>query len=1004
MVFQGVGGKQTYTYGRAQVKIKLQDKKFVDDFEVVDNKILGEHDIFFGVGFILKYGLILDFAEKKVYNKDISIDLISPSEYKSKSFRPEDKIKTFSKPEISKCHKVEIKCKETCFNLSHLDKESAESISFVLDKFPKVFSELSKDEFPTLQFDSLNTTSPNERIQTKIYRFPQVHKEMVKKEMQKLLDLNVISHSKSSFNSPVWVVPKKEDNDGNRQWRIVIDYRALNKITIPDRYPLPNIADIIDQLGKAKFFSVLDLVSGFHQIELKPEDRHKTAFTVEGSLYEFNRLPFGLINSAPAFQRIMTMVLGGLVGEICFVYIDDIVVYGRNLLEHNRNLELVLARLNFHKLKVKSSKCHFLQKEIRYLGYIISAEGVKMDPKKIEAIRNFVAPKNEREVKSFLGMAGFYRQFIPSFGTIAEPLHHLLRKNVVFEWDESCERAFRQLIDIISLDIVLQYPDFEKLFYLTCDASNHGLGAVLSQKDENSYDRPISFISRSLDDAERNYNTTEKECLAIVWSTEYFKNYLFGRRFIILSDHAPLKWLDSVDDPGARLLRWRLKLNNFDYSIRYTPGKTNYVADELSRNNFRDQEDPYSEEKIIPSVFNIEADLDDGEEDISDEEDEGEDVENTDFAPKSNRKVVTDVDEIYELIKEQHCGPIGGHRGITATTNVLNIYFNIKGLRKKVKDVIKSCEICQKCKIDRQNRKLPMTLTVTSGEPNEKIAFDVVGPFKYPDGRKLYGLTIQDDFTKYILFVGVKDCTAPTIAKALVDNWILYFGIPKLLLSDNGSNLCGDIMTDVASFFNIKRITTSIAHPQSNGGVERAHARLAEFIRATDSEIEESLDWESRLRTASHCYNTTVHSTTGYTPFYLMFGRHPRLITAIGNEVELMKDTYLEAFQKNLKEIWIRARQNIENMKIKEVNRDKQKTNKRTIIDYKVDDEVWVRTEALRGKVNRMENPWTGPLVVLDVKENSLDVRRFRKKYSGINKADVKPFFPGAPPPWVSSG
>lgn len=453
MVFQGVGGSETCTYGRANVNVVINGISCNDDFEVVDKKILGEHDVFLGIGFITKFKLVLDFANMKVFNEDICIDLIPPSQYK-KTWKVKaipskgDKIE-FSYPEITVCRKIEelVENKEVKFKLDHLDEDLSASIASVLNKYPEVFTPLSENEFPTLQFDSLNITD-NKQIQSKIYRFPETHKELVLKEMDKLLKLKVISHSKSHFNSPVWVVPKKDDEMG-KQWRIVIDYRALNKITIPDRYPLPNIADIIDQLGKAKFFSVLDLVSGFHQIEIKPEDRYKTAFTVCGSLYEFNRLPFGLINSAPAFQRIMSIVLGGLVGKICFVYIDDIVIYGKTLAEHNENLDIVLKRLHTHKLKVKPGKCHFLKTEISYLGYIISQDGVKMDPKKTEAIRNLVSPKTEKEVRSFLGMVGFYRKCIPEFARIAEPLHKLLRKDVLFEWSVECETAFKKLIDII---------------------------------------------------------------------------------------------------------------------------------------------------------------------------------------------------------------------------------------------------------------------------------------------------------------------------------------------------------------------------------------------------------------------------------------------------------------------------------------------------------------------------------------------------------------------------
>lgn len=991
---KGINGR-SLTKGLIHLKFSIGNGDFGDAFHIVEDSCLGKYDIFLGLNFFVKNGCLINYAGMFISGEQFEcpIEVDDVVFIRSAVVEEINSVTCGNFDGASPVNIIEVNFSPVAqdnlikFRHGHLSSENYLAISDILLKYPDVFEDLTADNLPELTFESLNLTS-TDYIQTRIYRFPPVHNELVKKEMEKLLDLNIISHSKSPYNSPVWIVPKKDGENGEKQFRIVIDYRKLNKVTVQDNFPLPRIDDIIDQLGGAQYFSVMDLASGFHQIALRPEDHYKTAFTVLGNHYEFKRLPFGLINSAPAFQRIMNQVLGGLIGEICFVYIDDIVVYGRDLMEHNRNLEIVLDRLSKNKLKVKPAKCHFLKEEVGFLGFRISRAGIGMDPKKTEAIKNFVAPTNVKQLRSFLGLAGFYRKHIPNFSKIANPLHVLLKDNVVFEWNDECVSAFNKLIETISKDIVLQFPDFDKTFYLTTDASNFGLGAVLSQKDENGFDCPLAFISRSINSAEINYTTTEKECLAIVWGVLQFRHYLTGRKFVILSDHRPLVWLDSVIDPGARLLRWRLKLNNYNYELQYTPGKTNYVADELSRNCYNNcPTSHYADELIVPAIAQIQVDFG-GQGDTAEEDEEVH--EELDFCPRDHRDKITDVNQINELIREQHCGPIGGHRGINATEKAINIYFEITNLREMVTDFIKNCDVCQRVKYNRQHRALPLMHTSTASEPNEKIAFDVIGPFKYPDGRKLYGLTIQDEFTKFIMFCGIKDCVAETIAKALVESWILYYGIPKFLLSDNGSNLCGEVMTAISTYFNIKRITTSVAHPQSNGSVERAHGRLAEFIRATDKEIAEDVSWESRLRLASFCYNNTVHATTGYTPYFLMFGRKPRLISGVAlTSDDLLADSYLSRFNSNLKSVWERARKNIDDKKLEAINRENKKILRRKVEDFKVGDLILVSTPTFKGRVNRTEDVWMGPYKVVEVRDTNVSIKK-RNRNSVINKANCK--------------
>lgn len=411
----------------------------------------------------------------------------------------------------------------------------------------------------------------------------------------------------------------------------------------------------------------------------------------------------------------------------------------------------------------------------------------------------------------------------------------------------------------------------------------------------------------------------------------------------------------------------------------------------MSRNGKGSESSEDQVERLVPAVLRVDADE---REENKDNEDNDDDwiEEALDNFERSNRNKLDNEEEIVQVIKEQHCGPIGGHRGINATEKAVSLYYEIPNLRERIKGFIRKCPSCQVNKYNRVHRELPLTLTTTSVEPNDKVAFDIIGPFKYPNGDKLYGLTIQDDFTKYIAFCGINNCTAETIAKAFIEKWVFNYGIPRILLSDNGSNLCGEIMTAVANYFGIKRITTSLCHPQSNGALERSHARLAEFIRSTDGELESDMEWEQKLECASYCYNTTVHTATGVTPFYLMFGRKPRLITSVGHELKLKTaSNYLATFQRNLETVWLKARENIERAKVKAIERDEMKTERRKVEEFFVGQQVLIMTRTVKGKTNRTEPVWMGPFNVTEVTNNNVVIKK-RNRVCTINKANCKPF------------
>lgn len=425
-------------------------------------------------------------------------------------------------------------------------------------------------------------------INVKQYRMPHNLKDELKTQIQSMLDADIIEPSDSPYSSPVWIVPKKPKPDGSKNWRLVIDFRKLNDKTIPNSYPLPDIRDILDQLGGATYFSVFDLDSGFHQIPLAEEDKHKTAFSVPMGHYHYKRMAMGLKGAPPTFQGTMECVLSGLQGEILFVYMDDGVIYGRSLEEHRQKYEKFADRLKKVGMKLKPSKCEFLRREVTYLGHIISADGVKPNPTKVEAAERFKRPTNEKKVREFLGLAGYYRRFIKNFAGKAKPLTDLLKKDTPFVWEEAQENAFKILKKELCEGVTLQYPDFKKPFIVTTDASEYAVGAILSQ-GKLGEDRAISYASRAMSAAERNYNVTKKELLAIMYAIETFRPYIYGRNFTLVTDHQPLAWLKSTKSPGEHLRRWVDRLEEYNYTVVHRSGKSNSNADALSRNPVRDE-------------------------------------------------------------------------------------------------------------------------------------------------------------------------------------------------------------------------------------------------------------------------------------------------------------------------------------------------------------------------------------------------------------------------------
>ncbi len=465
--------------------------------------------------------------------------------------------------------------KESTRNLP--DQASKKKVRDLLCKYAGTFAVSKEDLGRTDLVKHKIDTGLTHPIKQRPRRVPIAWRDEAKKEVDKMLRQGVVQLSSSPWASPVVLVRKKDNT-----LRYCIDYRQVNDVTIKDSYPLPRIDDTLDALQGATLFSTLDLASGYWQVEVDPVDKEKTAFVTEGGLYEFNVMPFGLCNAPATFERLMEKVLSGLHWKTCLVYIDDIIVFGSTLDSHLQRLEEVLKRITEANLKVSPSKCQWLRPSVKFLGHIVSEEGITTDPEKVEAVKNWPTPTKTRDVRAFLGLCSYYRRFIRGFADIARPLHKLTEKDRPFSWTVDCETAFQELKKSLSTAPVLSYPTPDDPFILDTDASGFGLGGVLSQLREGK-EYVIAYYSHALSKTEQQYCVTRRELLAVVSCLKHFHHYVFGRHILVRTDHGALRWLMGFKNPEGQMARWLEVIGTYDLEVQHRAGRLYGNADGMSR-------------------------------------------------------------------------------------------------------------------------------------------------------------------------------------------------------------------------------------------------------------------------------------------------------------------------------------------------------------------------------------------------------------------------------------
>ena len=900
----------------------------------------------------------------------------------------------------------------------------------------------------TVQHDiHLSSTEP---VYTKQFHLPTNHLELVSKWVRDWIKIGIVQPTRSPYNSPIFCVPKPK-GDG---LRVVLDYRRLNASTIPDRYSIRGVDECIQLVGEAgsRLFTTLDLTTGFWQMQLREQARHLTAFTLPGiGQFEWVTSPMGLTGCPASFSRLMDATMEGLPNVI--TYIDDILVHSPTEDKHETHVTNTLRRLTQHNLKINLSKCIFAAEEVAYLGHTLTAKGVQPGRDKLKVMQECKQPNDSHTVRAFLGLANYFRSYIPNFATLAAPLHKLTRKNTAWvngQLPEDALEAFLTIRKLLVSEPILAYPNRVGKFHLFCDAasgphknkpnskstSEGGLGACLMQEqpDINSM-KVIGYASRKLSDSENNYSAFLLEMKAATYGIDFYDHYLRPNTFTLYSDHKPLEKLNTQQTRTFNLLQEKMLKYHFDQ--KYIKGGANKVADFLSRmyrleaveseliadtrafyQNFNKEEiiklqakDTFASTKIreLRKQFGMQE-----------------------FTPNhagklfhmyknmlvrtlSQHKIIknTEVSVIVapfsmtsNIIQRAHDGALAGHRGVQPTLNRITEVFWWPNMDADVKTYIAKCKVCLRCSSKNTQAKVPLQQLPTPHRPNDRIHVDLFGPVKATaqphDGStvKKYICVMTDAFTKVVRLKIIPDKTANTVAKVITEEWLNIYGVPRLLITDQGLEFNNKVLQNIFDTWGIIHTTTAPYHPQSNSQVEIFNKHMAQYINKMLLETEQkSTEWEQFVLPLMFSYNTTLHSAINMSPHTAMFGYSareplwPELKDLLEDDVVIPGQNLLAKHARAQEFIRKQAHTNNQQAREKQLRQYEARHNT-SLPQYLPGQQVLVRTHIQTQGNPKFEPKWTLAEIIRQKTSVTFLVRimgRRRKKTAVLNAKDIKP-------------
>ncbi|GBG71101.1 hypothetical protein CBR_g8400 [Chara braunii] len=662
----------------------------------------------------------------------------------------------------------------------------------------------------------------------RIYRMSLGELDELRRQLKELVEKGWIRPSVSPYGSPVLFVPKKKEGT----LRMCIDYRGLNAIAVKNREPLTRIDDLLDRVQGCWYFSKIDLKSRYHQIAIRPEDQHKTAFQTRYDLYGFVVMPFGLCNAPGTFQHAMNRIFHDYLDKFVIVYLDDILIFSKTVEEHVAHLDKVLDLLRQHKFKINGEKCEFGRTRVLYLGHEISAEGLKPDDAKVASIRDWPRPQSVTEMRSFLGMTGYYRTFVKNYSIVAAPLTDLTRLDTPWKWTDECEAAFRHLKHALTHYEVLKLPDPDKLFIVTTDASQYGIGAVLAQQEGPKL-RLVEYMSKKMSSQKLAKSTYEKELYVVYKALTHWRHYLLGRFFILRTDHQTLRWMRTQPVLSDALKRWIEVIEQYDFDPQYLKGEYNKVADALSRR------------PDFSGALITEFDL-------------------TDDVTQSLVEAYREDQFMSEII-----------RRLEAKDKKTSAEFElINGLLFLEKEGNK--RLCDK---PRTQAPLGLLKPLPIPErPGESLSMDFMDTLVTSKSGMRQNFVIVDRFSKFARLVAMPE-TAKTeyVIKLFKENWVRDFGLPKSIVSDRDVRFTSELWKAAAAEQGTQLQTTSGNHPEANGQAEQMNRVVQHLLRHFIKPNQ--VDWDEKLALVVSLYNNAVHSATGVAEAKSSYGAQVRART-----------------------------------------------------------------------------------------------------------------------------